>query len=283
MKNKWMWAGLILCALMFLGCTWNAGGIPASGRVVRESRELEGFHAVEFAMVGTLHVEVGEIESLEIEADEKLLPYITAEVNDGTLVLRMEPHVVSWNNHSVNLYVTVRELDVVALRASGDAVLPDLQADRLILTVAGSGDLKTGQLDVRMLETHLEGSGGIDIARAAVAEQQQTVIRGSGDLRIGELTTDSLSVFISASGGVTIVEGTAQVQQVVLAGSGDYQAAGLQNAEAQIEVRGSGAAYTSVAEHLSVKIAGSGDVHCTGQPTVDRLVTGSGEVVITGN
>jgi hypothetical protein len=57
-------------------------GVRGSGNVVEETREVSGVSGVELATLGTLHVEIGESESLRIEAEDNLLEYIETDVRN---------------------------------------------------------------------------------------------------------------------------------------------------------------------------------------------------------
>ncbi len=283
MKNNWMLVGLLVCAMALSGCAWGFSGIQGSGNVLAETRTVGAFDAVNFATIGTLHVTVGETESLRIEAEDNLLPYFIAEVVHDTLILKSQSGVMFQTTRPVNFYLTIRDLDTLTLDGSGNVILPDLETTTLVLTLNGSGDLDTDQLTATTLETHINGSGNINIAGAVVADQQRIVIKGSGDLRMEELTAESVVAMISGSGNISIAAGAVQLQQLSLNGSGDYQAGTLQSAQTQVGVRGSGSVYVAVTEHLSANLTGSGNVHCTGQPTVEQIVRGSGRLVTLEN
>jgi hypothetical protein len=73
-------------ALILLGCTGLMGtcvfdgGVEGDGNVVKESRAVEGFTALQAGSAFEVFLLQGEEESLTIEADQNLMQYIVTEV-----------------------------------------------------------------------------------------------------------------------------------------------------------------------------------------------------------
>ena len=77
---------LLILALSILACqVGGLMGVRGSGNVAEEDRAVSGFTGVALAGIGELTIEVGERESLRIEAEDNLMPYLEAEVRNGML------------------------------------------------------------------------------------------------------------------------------------------------------------------------------------------------------
>jgi hypothetical protein len=213
--------------------------MPESKRIT-EKRDVGGFSAVSLDGVGRLVITQGEEESLVIEADEGVMPRITARVDDGTLRIGLERG--GWWNRltdamkKVRYDLTVRE--VVGIRLSG----------------AGE----------------IEASG-------VSAERLEIVVSGAGDLSVRGLSATDLSVTVSGAGDCE-VSGRVEEQEVKVTGAGDYNSPGLRSARAKALVSGAGDITVSVEETLDATIKGVGSIKYHGEPTVFQRIVGVGTI-----
>ena len=210
----------------------------------RETRDVEAFTTVGFAISGTLYISQGETHTVEIEADEDVLELIETVVTDGRLRIRstQETSWLSWlwggneREGTADVYVTLPSLDGVSVAGSGDVIVQDsFTSDTFSVAIAGSGDLD-------------------------VPVQASTV-----------------SASIAGSGSINL-RGTAERLAANIAGSGDVRAEDLQVERAEVQIAGSGDCYVHARNQLSASIMGSGDVMYAGTPEIERSVLGSGEV-----
>jgi len=161
------------------------------------------FTGVALAGIGELTIEVGERESLRIEAEDNLIQYFETEVRNGTLEIGIRDGVNLNSTRPVRFYLTVEELDTVVLSGSGNIEAPDLEAQRFSVTISGSGDVEMGDLSADILNVTISGSGNLDIAGGRVEEQDIT-ISGSGEYQAGDLSSESVQITISGSGNATV-------------------------------------------------------------------------------
>lgn len=209
-------------------------------KTVEEKRNVSGFTGVALECIGDLFIEQGEEEALRIEASEELMPFIAAEVEDGTLVLSMSDSASIWKHlrgrKVLKFYLTAKELDSVALSGAGD-----VRCEKLV-------------------------AGSLDIA-----------IKGAGDVCIDSLTADELSVGITGAGDCTLA-GQVGSQSLKISGAGDYDGGGLLSRDATVSVSGAGDALVSASEALAVSITGAGSVRYRGEPDVTSSVRGVGSL-----
>ena len=110
------------------------GGIAGSGVISTESRQVADFNAISIEYPGQITIQQGKSESLEIEAEDNLLPQLTSEVRNGTLYLensernwrdRVNPH------EPVLIRITVVDLNEVHFPTAGKLQIEGLQTDSL--------------------------------------------------------------------------------------------------------------------------------------------------------
>ena len=206
-----------------------------------EDRHLTGFHAVNVAGSFDVYITQGSTESVKVDAPANVIDRIITEVEGGILKIYTKNNNgfnFNWgNNKRMIVYVSIKEVNSVALTGSGDVFFKNgLKAPTLAIKLNGSGDV-SGRVDVRNLETNLSGSG--DITLTGRAETSQVSVVGSGDFTGQNLVTNSTTVKVAGSGDAR-VNATEKIDASV-AGSGDVH-------------------YTGGATNVSSAKAGSGDI-----------------------
>ncbi|MDO9091424.1 MAG: head GIN domain-containing protein [Rubrivivax sp.] len=236
-------AHLVAPALLCLTLLPHAAqaNTPGSVRSVSELRTVDSFQAIALSGSMDLTVRQGAEQSVQVEADDKLLPLLETVVESTS---RGATLLVRWKKgHSLSSRSRVRVTVVV----------PKLTA----LVAAGSGDIRLEPFNTPVLKLALSGSG---------------------DARLTGLTTDELGISISGSGDVA-GSGSAVKIKVSIAGSGDVRLSDMKADDVTVSIAGSGDAAVNADKSLSVTIAGSGDVSYTGNAAVKSRVAGSGSVV----
>lgn len=211
---------------------------------VEATRSLSGVLAVilDVGVVCDLRIEQGDHESIWIRADETVLPFLDTTVRDGVLELRYPFEV-------------------------NPAVRPPKPLE-LELTVV---DLE----GVELRDGGTISSFGLSVDRLALRSS------GGGEIELDGLLATVLEVEVLAAGQIRVA-GEVDRQRVTLAGLGAYDGRGLASREADVEVAHRGSATVRVSQRLRATISGSGSVYYFGDPEVESLITGSGQVVRLG-
>ncbi|MCP4541983.1 MAG: DUF2807 domain-containing protein [Chloroflexi bacterium] len=226
-----MFLSTLACQVSGVGFT----GVRGSGNVVEETRDVNGFTGVALAGSGELTIEVGETESLRIEAEDNLMEYLETEVRGGVLEIGVEDNVDLRPRRPIQFYLTVKELDTIVLSGSGDVIAPDLEAERFTTTISGSGRVRMDKLDADTLDVTLSGSGDMDIADGQVTGQNINV-SGSGRYTARNLESERAKVLLVGSGKATVR--VSDHLRAIITGSGDVDYLGSPTVE--LSVTGSG-------------------------------------------
>jgi len=158
---------LAACLGLALGaCNVAVGpkGVEATGTFLVPAPVVQDRPVADFARVfvdGALDVEVrvGSPCALRFEGDEERLAELSAEVRDGTLLVRADPGP-PWRSGPRG-FVTLPELASVTSAGSGWIAVTGLDQERLEVRVRGSGDvLLRGR--VAELDAASEGVGRVD-------------------------------------------------------------------------------------------------------------------------
>ncbi len=256
-KRLYIPVGILLAALFISGCGLQV--VVGSGKVATETRPVGDFTAVKLAGIGDVILTQGQSASLRIEAEDNLIPYFDTSVQGETLVIGIKDQYFGFNLHPtkpVKFYVSSPKINAVTLAGSGNIITGDVSSTDFKASLLGSGDISIDSLTAGNVDINLAGSGNVSIAK---------------------VQADTCSSTIAGSGNITLA-GEASRQTAKIVGSGDYLAGGLQSQTASVNVTGSGNSQVTVADSLNVTILGSGDVTYSGKPVVNTSIAGSGHV-----
>lgn len=207
-----------------------------------EERDVSSFSEIALRIPGTVHLEQGSKQSVEIVAKSSTLEDIITEVNGRKLSIRFKNRNFfsrNFNPGKIEIFITVPEIDGLSVSGSGDIIAEDeIETRNLDLAVSGSGDIQLEELKAERVKASISGSGDIEIEDGGVAED--------------------FSVSIS--------------------GSGDVNAEGFEANDVAVRIAGSGSCKVTTNGSLKARIAGSGSVYYKGNPSLDTSVAGSGRV-----
>jgi hypothetical protein len=247
-------AGIILAVLFAPQLGWNmvpswamrwdigsnvGGGVAGSGNVVSETRTVSGINALEVDYPSDVIIQQGEVESVTVEAEDNLMPQLSTQVVNGSLVIRNTES--DWSKRvnpskGLRVSITVKELQAVQFSSAGSLEIHGLAMDQLDIQISGICDVTITDLDADVLNYQLSGLGSS--TAAGVAERLNLQLSGLGDFNAGDLA--------------------------------------VQRADAQIS--GAGSATLWVSEQLDARISGAGSLNYYGDPAVTQQITGAGSV-----
>jgi hypothetical protein len=273
----------VLSACSVNGMNFSIGNdhINGSGTITTENRTVSGFTKVDMQGIGNLTITQGDTESLTIQADENLLPYITTEVVAGTLEIGIKPNISVLPTRSIVYTLTVKSLNSVALSGFGNIDADVLQGTDLAVRLSGSGDMHLGALTGERLDLKLTGFGNIDVKTMDV-KNPTVELTGSGNLNVTEVAADALSVRIIGFGNATFT-GKAVSEDIRITGSGNFTGGDVEASTANVVISGFGNVKVWAKDSLDARITGSGNVEYYDSPKMTQTITGFGKINSLGN
>ncbi len=213
--------------------SWFFGGVSGTGPVKTETRNISNFNAINLELPADVEVTIGEQFFVEVSTQENLLPLLKTSVENGVLKIYADENIRS--SEEMTIRITAPAFEKFAVSGSGTIRVGNtIQAEKMTLKVAGSGDIFCKQSEFGTLQTSIAGSGTIELG--GNANDMTADISGSGDIKAKKLITNNLNVSISGSGTVTADVTTAL--DASISGSGDVFYAG--SPSVQTSVNGSG-------------------------------------------
>ena len=232
---------VLAAALLFAFASYGQSNktIKGNGKMATKTISTGDYDGISCAGSMDYILVSGAEGTITLEGEENLLDYITAEVKDGNLIVKVKKGVnlKFSNNKSIKITIPFKDINSVALAGSGDLWNEDkITTNNLEVALAGSGDVV---IDVEA--TSVEGK-----------------IAGSGDLTIKGKTNNLVAN---------------------VAGSGDFHGFDLEANHTEVSVAGSGDAKVVSNQSLKARVAGSGDIEYKGNPEKeDTKVSGSGDI-----
>ncbi|HSL43489.1 MAG TPA: DUF2807 domain-containing protein [Anaerolineales bacterium] len=197
-------------------------GERGSGNVVSEMRDVSDFRAIEISYPAQVLVKQGSKESLEIEAEDNLMPNLKTQVRNGTLEIfyRREGNKHVNPTKTVKITIVVKDVDDVDFSSAGELIIEAVETDSLDVSLSGAGNVELDDIQVKSLQVDLSGAGSA--TASGVADDLDLVISGFGDFSGGDLHSKDARVNISGAGSATVWADDDLNAQVSGAGSVSY-------------------------------------------------------------
>jgi hypothetical protein len=232
------WARPSMLSMMNFDEPFTGPGERGSGNVVVETRQVSGINAVEVEYPAQVLIKQGNAESLEIEAEDNLLPNLKTQVKNGTLEIFYKRENGKHVNPTqpVKVTIVVKDLREVEFRSAGELTIEKLTTDRLDVSLSGAGNVNLDEILVKTLHVSLSGAGS------------------------------------------TTASGVADTLDLTISGFGDFNGKELHDKDARVSISGAGSATVWVDHELLAQVSGAGSVSYYGSASVTRQVSGVGSV-----
>jgi hypothetical protein len=190
-------ASMLMLSVMLGAC--SVLGERGSGTMATEARDVSGFSVIDLSGSATVLVSVTGTESLTVDAEDNILPLLTIEVTDGTLVLGAKQRISP--TRDIVYTVTVINLEAVTVSGSGSITAVDVVANGFEVDISGSGTVTLEGVSEH-LDASISGSGAFN-GEGLVSTTATVSVSGSGGALVN--VTDDLDADVTGSGTVTYI------------------------------------------------------------------------------
>lgn len=231
----------------------------------KETRPVSGFTGIDASSVFDITVAKGNTESLTIEADNEVMPYVRSEVQNGVLHLYLDNKKDIRDIKLLKATLVMKDLDNVSLSGACKLTAGDLfTPDKFKAGCSGASKL-TVSLITKQLGVEMSGASQIQI-KANVSGD--TNINASGTSKIqGELKTGNIN--FDSSGACSIeLTGSSTDMKVNSSGTSNLNAKNFPVKTATVEASGISKVTVNVIDALNVNSSGLSTVNYTGSSTI---------------
>jgi hypothetical protein len=235
---------LLVCLFALISTESIALGwetITGNGNLKKETRQASDYTAVSSSGSMNVHVTYGNSNTITVEADENLLPYIETSVEKGKLIIKTKKGYNLKSRQKMVVNVSLTKLTSLSLSGSGN--------------INGDGAFSnTGKTEIS-----ISGSGNIKLGFDNISEIEAS-ISGSGNMDLGGKNCNNITATIS--------------------GSGNIDCSRVQVNDVFAKVSGSGNIKVNTTKSIDAKVSGSGNVFYKGNPAnIVSKASGSGKVI----
>lgn len=240
-KRIWIITAITLVLLTTLACQVSIGNfgyrtVRGSEEVVMEEIDVGNFNSVELTGVGRLTIEIGEEETLVIEAEDNLIEYIETNVHGDTLQIGIRERININPTEPISYSLTVVSLESIIISGAGNVSAPDLEAERFSVEISGAGGVDIDNLTADRLDVHISGLGSLNIGGGYV-NQQNVHISGSGNHEARNMESTEASIDLSGLGNATVW--ATEYLKVDISGAGSVKYAGSPRVDSDVSGLGS--------------------------------------------
>jgi hypothetical protein len=172
-------------------------GVKGSGNISTETRDIKDFRSIDVSGVFNVEIVAQKDFSVQVEADDNLIPLIKTEVNDGVLEISTEKRVKS----STRMTIRISAPDIEKIEASGATVvsLADLKNSGLTIDTSGASKIKLAG-ETSDLNVDVSGASKIDAENLQAID---AVVDASGASRV--LVNVSRELRADCSGASSVI------------------------------------------------------------------------------
>jgi len=202
MKNTLIFSMLI--SFLLTGCisVYDKTKVKGSGTVTIEERAVSPFDKIIVDGAFSVHLSQGDTESVEVEIDDNLQPYVEVRNEGRKLVLDVKDHVNFVKTTRNNIYISLKNINlfdvsgVCKIQTSGS-----LDCDHLTFKVSG---VANGELELYCNKLNVNISGVANIELSGATTELDIKQSGVGKFDAMNLNADKVTVVNSGVGSVSV-------------------------------------------------------------------------------
>ena len=238
MKTNKVLLGVAFALVIYLGISSFGlfSNIKGSGNVIKETRDLAEFHAIEAGGAFHITIKQGEPQSLIIEADDNIMPTIITDVKKGELEISNKNSIS--NPTKLNITIVVANIDDIDI--SGACTIKSigfLSSNEMEFECSGASN---ANLQLKCRKLSLDFSGASKGVFEGVTKELAIDASGASNVDCNQMNADIVSA--DASGASTISFSANKIINIDASGASTIN-------------------YTSNGATLEIETSGAANVH----------------------
>jgi len=189
---------LVSLVVLAAGCHHGRfAEISGSGKREMQKRTVAPFTSISTEGAFTIEVTCQKDQSLEVEGDDNVLPFVTADV--GSNILRIRNTKNYSTNEPVKFRISVPNLEGLSVNGAGHIEIKNLNNDKFEIDTNGAPTIVASG-NTKMIDVGANGAGKID---AHNLHASRGVVDSKGVATVDLDVADQLDVTISGPAKVT--------------------------------------------------------------------------------
>jgi Putative auto-transporter adhesin, head GIN domain len=173
-----------------------------------EIRQIKNFHGINVEDAFDVYLSQSEEEVVAISGSEKDKKYITTEVKNGILYIRLDTKGVSvhWGNRKLRAYISFKQIDRIFVKGACNVMIAGaVKLEELSIQLSGASDLKSdlkAKLEINKLGIDI--SGASDMILAGQVGNLYIEASGASKFKGFDLAADMCDVRASGASDIRI-------------------------------------------------------------------------------
>jgi hypothetical protein len=188
----------LLLPVLAAGCHHGLRAeIKGSGKRVMQKRQISPFTSISTEGMFEVEVTCQKDPSLEVEGDDNVLEFVTADVSGN--VLRLKSSKSYSTNEPVRFKITVPNVEGLSVSGAGRIEIKDIKNDKFEIDSNGAPNISASG-STKVVDIDSNGAGRIDTHNLHAS---RAVVDSKGVSRIDLDVTEQLDVTVSGPSSVT--------------------------------------------------------------------------------
>ena len=191
----------------FFNVSVNFGGVQGSGKVATEQRNVSDFSKVDAGGVFQVEIVAGKEYSVEVQADDNLLPLIRTEVRGGTLQISSEKRFNTRND--IKVRITAPNIEGIEASGASKVNASAIKGESLDIDTSGASKVSIAG-ETRQLNIQVSGASTIDASNLNAVDAD---VDASGASKVSVNATGNLKAEASGASSVNYSGSPANVEK----------------------------------------------------------------------
>ena len=190
-------ACLVLLLMFVAGCHHMGAQIKGSGKRELQKRQVAAFTSISTEGAFTIEVTCGKDQSLEVEGDDNLLEFVTADVSSN--ILRIKNSKNYSTNEPVKFKISVPNLEGLSVNGAGHIDIKGMNNDKFEIDTNGAPTIIVAGTTT-VIDIAANGAGKVD---AHNLHASRGVVDSRGVAHVDLDVSDQLDATVSGPATVT--------------------------------------------------------------------------------
>lgn len=189
----------------FFNFSFNFGKVKGSGQTASEIREVKEFHAIDVGGVFEVEIVAQKEFSVEVEADDNLLPFITTRVRNGVLRIGTEKKLSTSN--PLRIRINAPDIEKIETSGASNLTIAGLKNEAISVDSSGASKIRLAGETAKLI-IDLSGATKVD-AEGLTAANGTVEASGASSALVN--VSGKLQVDLSGASKVTYVGSPADI------------------------------------------------------------------------